>query len=57
MEMFATTKQQICVNLEKSLIERIDRIAGDVPRSRVVERALNAQLGDHSASEMAGNGS
>jgi metal-responsive CopG/Arc/MetJ family transcriptional regulator len=34
------SKQQICVNLEKSLIAQIDQSRGDVPRSRVVERAL-----------------
>jgi hypothetical protein len=40
MEMFSLSKQQICVNLEKSLITRIDQSRGEVPRSRVVERAL-----------------
>ena len=35
------TKQQICVNLEKSLIIEIDQTRGEVPRSRVVERVLN----------------
>ena len=51
------TKQQICVNLDKSLIARIDLNRGDVPRSRVIERALSIQMGDRSTSENVGNGS
>jgi hypothetical protein len=39
------SKQQICVNLEKSLIIKIDQTRGDVPRSRVVERALDEKYG------------
>jgi hypothetical protein len=40
------TKRQICVNLEKSLIEEIDQNRGEVPRSRVVERALIEKYGN-----------
>ena len=38
------TKRQICVNLEKSLIVEIDQNRGEVPRSRVVERALSEKF-------------
>jgi len=36
---------RICLNIEKGLIERIDYQRGDVPRSRVVERALEERYG------------
>jgi hypothetical protein len=39
------TRKQICVNLEKSLIIKIDQTRGEVPRSRIVERALNEKFG------------
>ncbi len=31
---------RICLNLQKGLVERIDKQRGDIPRSRIVERAL-----------------
>jgi len=48
------SKQQICVNLDKALIQRIDRNRGDVPRSRVVERALSQAMGEMGTSEKVG---
>lgn len=44
-------KQQICVNLEKCLVARIDQNRGDVPRSRVIEKILNAQMGNERTTE------
>ena len=38
-------RQQICVNIEKALLEKIDTQRGDIPRSRVVERCLNEMYG------------
>jgi len=40
------SKQAICINLEKSLIIKIDHLRGEIPRSRVVERALNEKYCD-----------
>ena len=39
------TKQQICINVEKPLLEKIDGQRGDIPRSRMVERALEKMYG------------
>ena len=38
-------RQQICVNIEKALLEKIDTQRGDIPRSRVVELCLNEMYG------------
>jgi hypothetical protein len=43
--MTKTTKKPVCVNLSRSLIDKIDQIRGDVSRSRTVERALDYQFG------------
>lgn len=42
------SKKPICVNLEQSLIMKIDHLRGEVPRSRVVERTLNEKFCDDS---------
>jgi hypothetical protein len=39
------TKQQICINVEKALLTKIDTGRGDIPRSRVVERCLEKTYG------------
>lgn len=38
-------KQSICINVEKPLLEIIDGQRGDIPRSRMVERALEEKYG------------
>ena len=38
-------RQPISVNIERGLLDRIDGQRGDVPRSRMVERALEEKYG------------
>ena len=38
-------RQPISVNIERGLLDRIDGQRGDVPRSRMVERALEKMYG------------
>jgi len=53
--MSSTTKKPVCVNLPKSLIDKIDQFRGDVSRSKMVERALCLQMGiEYETSEKVG---
>jgi metal-responsive CopG/Arc/MetJ family transcriptional regulator len=45
VKMEAKHLMRICMNLEKGLIERIDRQREDVSRSRAVERCLERTYG------------
>ena len=47
-------RKHICINLPVPLLERIDLIRGDIPRSRMIERALSNQPGLKETSEKVG---
>jgi metal-responsive CopG/Arc/MetJ family transcriptional regulator len=40
-----TERTSIGISLRRITLERLDEIRGDVPRSRVIERAIEAKLG------------
>ena len=44
-------------NLDPVVVDALDRIRGDIPRSRVVEKMICEQLGVNSPSELAGHSS
>ena len=41
----ATSRINMGVYIKKSLVERIDCLRGDIPRSRVVEKVLEEKFG------------
>lgn len=47
-------QKSICITLDENILIKIDRERGDVPRSKVIERAIQEKIGISSPFQLAG---